>query len=404
MFRSLFAPSLVVLSVLAVPACSKDDETSLTPPDGTTCGKVVSAKDEASLRNGVAQVGSGGCVVVSGTITSSLPITLGAGVTLAGAKGARATLRSTVAAGSGAALTLSGNGARVANLDIVAPADGTGISIVAPEARLVDVTVSGTTKAAMTVYASEGGSAPSATLQNVSLEKSAVGLYVDGAGTIVEMSGGRVAENGGTSLSAGAGIVVANGAKLTLDGVTVEKNEGTGVLLDGATTRAVIKTSTVAENGQRGIWAQGLKGTLDAPALEIQDTQIAKNRIIGVGGIELKGIIIVGGSVKETVASPIPTDLGKTEPIGDGLGILDGSTDFKIEGTNFERNERAAGLVNRAVVGIIIVGGKVEPGDSGLKFVVQNSGEADVQIAAADRSTPAVPLAVNAQKLSIPKL
>ena len=87
--------------------------------------------------------------------------------------------------------------------------------------------------------------------------------------------------------------------------------------------------------------------------------------------------------------------------IGDGIGILGGSTDFKIERTNFERNDRAAGVVDGSEVGIIIVGGKVDPGDSGLKFVVQNS-KADVQIADADKSVTPKPLGISAPKIKVP--
>ncbi|MDF2693323.1 MAG: hypothetical protein K0S65_1706, partial [Labilithrix sp.] len=136
-------------------------------------------------------------------------------------------------------------------------------------------------------------------------------------------------------------------------------------------------------------------------ALMVEETQVSKNRIVGVGGVELKGIIIVGGSVKETVASPVPSNLAKTELIGDGLGIFGGSTDLKVERTNFERNDRAAGVVDGTEVGIIIVGGKVDPGPSGLKFVVQNS-KADIQIADADRSITAEPLGISAPKIKVP--
>ncbi|MBX3258297.1 MAG: right-handed parallel beta-helix repeat-containing protein [bacterium] len=386
-----------VLFAAAATGCSSDDdEGALAPPDGVSCASVAGASDESSLVSGLANVGAGGCVVLTGSVTSSVPIVID-GVTLVGAKGTRPVL--TAAPGTGGAITVTGDGSQLGNLDVTG-ARGVGVAIVARDVKVFDVVVSGAEKAAVAVVpGSEGAS--SATLTDVVLEKNAYGLYVGGAGVEVTMSGGRVSENGGSSLSAGAGVVTTDGAKLTLDGVTVEKNEGTGVLLDGASTRAVIAASTISENRERGVWAQGLQGTLDAPALRIEETELSKNRIVGMGGIALKGIIIVGGSVKETVASPVPTNLAATELIGDGVGIFGGSTDFKIERTNFAANGRAAGVVDGSEVGIIIVGGKVEPGDSGLKFVVQNS-KADVQIPDADKSTTTSPLGISAPKIQVP--
>lgn len=401
MVRTPLVPAVLLLSgILAsglATGCGSDDETTSSPPDGVACAKVVSATDEKSLVSGLLNVGAGGCVVLSGSVTSTVPVVVGNDVTLVGAKGSRAAL--TVTTGAAGAIIVSGDEAQLGNFDLL-DAPGTGVAILARSVRLFDVKVTGAKKAAVAVLPTTEGGA-TATLENVAIEKSTYGLYAQGEGVEVTMTGGRVGENGGTSLSSGVGVVAAGGAKLTLDGVTVEKNEGTGVLFDGKSTRGLIKASTIAENRERGVWAQGLQGTLEAPALAIQDTQLTKNRIIGMGGIELKGIIIVGGSVKETVASPVPTNLAATEMIGDGIGILGGSTDFKIERTNFERNERAAGVVDGSEVGIIIVGGKVDPGDSGLKFVVQNS-KADVQIADADKSVPPKPLGISAPKIKVP--
>ena len=405
MVRTPLVPAVLLLSgILAsgfATGCGSDDDTvTSSPPDGVACAKVVSATDEKSLVSGLLNVGAGGCVVLTGSVTSTVPVVVGHDVTLVGAKGSRAALTVTTGAvGALGAISVTGDKAQLGNFDLL-DAPGTGIAIVARSVRLFDVKVTGAKKAAVAVLpTTEGGS--TATLENVAIEKSTYGLYAQGEGVEVTMTGGRVGENGGTSLSSGVGVVAAGGAKLTLDGVTVEKNEGTGVLFDGKSTRGLIKASTIAENRERGVWAQGLQGTLEAPALAIQDTQLTKNRIIGMGGIELKGIIIVGGSVKETVASPVPTNLAATEMIGGGIGILGGSTDFKIERTNFERNDRAAGVVDGSEVGIIIVGGKVDPGDSGLKFVVQNS-KADVQIADADKSVPPKPLGISAPKIKVP--
>ena len=73
----------------------------------------------------------------------------------------------------------------------------------------------------------------------------------------------------------------------------------------------------------------------------------------------MRGIIIVGGSVVETVAVPVQTSLMKNEQVGDGVGFFD-SGDIKMDGTTVESNARAAGVLDNALSSIIIVGGKVQ--------------------------------------------
>ena len=396
--RSPFVPAAVVVALASgLPGCSSDDDDGASPPDGVTCASVSRADNAQTLVNAAANTAAGGCVVVSGALTSTSPVIVAEGVTLVGAKGTRPSIAVTEAVGTSAIYL--GARAQLGNLDVVA-APKVGVSLTGTDVRIFDVKVTGAKNAGIAIM--PVNDAVTATLEDVVAEKNGYGVYANGDGVTLTMKGGRISENGGTSLSAGAGLVAVAGAHVTLDGVTIEKNEGTGVLLDGAKTRAVVRTSTVAENRERGIWAQGLQGTLDEPALAVHDTQVSKNRIVGVGGVELKGIIIVGGSVKETVASPVPTNLATNELVGDGVGIFGGSTDFKIERTNFASNERAAGVVDGSEVGIIIVGGKVEPGP-GLKFVVQNS-KADVQIADSDKSVLDKPLPISAPKIQTPNV
>ncbi len=388
--------SLCLLTLVSV-GCDSEKSAAATPPPGVTCSSIMRAATGDAVLKALVNSRPGACVVVTGNVTSSTSLAVGSGVTLVGEAGPeRASLSVTDSAAPGAIVLA--DGAQLGNLDVLG-APRAGVVVTAANAKIFDVKVSGGKGTAVAVVAD--GTPGAITIERTTLEKNAYGLHVFGAGASVTVTGGRIAENGGTSLASGAGAIAAGGARLVLDGVTVEKNEGPGVLLDGATTRAEIKGATVSENRERGIWAQGLQGTLEAPALTIQDTQLTKNRILAVGGVQLKGIIIVGGSVKETVSAPAPTANATLEQVGDGLGILGGSTDFKIERTNFERNDRAAGVVDGTEVGIIIVGGKVEPGPSGLKFVVQNS-KGDIQIPEADRSTPPQPLPISAPTLKVP--
>ena len=250
---AVFLLSGILASVSATGCSSDDDKATSSPPDGVSCAKVVSATDEESLVSGLASVGAGGCVVLTGSVTSTLPVVVGADVRLVGAKGDRAARP--VTTGAVGAITVTGDKAQLGNFDLLG-APGTGVAIVARSVKLFDVKVTGAKKAAVAVLpGTESGA--TATLENVVIEKSTYGLYAQGEGVEVTMTGGRVGENGGTSLSSGVGVVAAGGAKLILDGVTVEKNEGTGVLFDGKSTRGLIKGSTIAENRERGIGRKG---------------------------------------------------------------------------------------------------------------------------------------------------
>ncbi len=388
------------LALLAIaPACSSSDDSAASAPDGVTCGSAASATDEASLRAGLDQ-GAGTCVVVKSAITSSTPIVVKSGVTLVGAKGARAAI--TVAGSPGPAIELEDN-AKLGNIDLSVTNVSVGVAIRVPNARVFDVKVSGAKSAALAVNCSDAAACGAGTiaLDNVSLEKSNYGLWALGGHLVIK--GGRVGDNGGTSLSSGLGMFAGDSTKIEIEDTVIEKNNGIGLLLDGAKTTASVKNATISENDGRGVWAQRLNGTIDNPALKVEGCTITKNKIVGMGGVEARGIIIVGGKVVETQASPIPTDLEKNEMIGDGIAVLDGSTDWRVENTTVDLNARAAGILDHAEVGIIIVGGSVKAPAGGLKFVVQNS-KASVQIADGDKSAVEKALGVSAPKITVPSV
>lgn len=395
MLRPLLTSSIVAAAALS--GCSSSDSAA-TPPDGIACSSSSAASDAASLRQALAGAAAGTCVVVqAGEIAGSF--TVGAGVTLAGARGSQPLL---VADGADFVVKLA-SGATLANVRI----DGkgvarTGISIEAATATVSDVEVTGAKRGIDAVSAGGQLEQGSIELVNVALRKNGVGLVA--SRRQITMRNGTVSENGGTALSSGYGIVASDDAVLELDGVTIEKNDLVGLLVDGPRTRAVVRSSKVLDNGGRGVWVQRVEGTLETPALRIEGTEVARNKVVGVGAFESRGIIIVGGSVGHTVAAPVVTTLAKTEPVGDGIGIFGGSGDVKIENATLEGNARAAGIIDNPATdrGIIIVGGKVGAGPSGLKLVVQNSTSAMVQIADTDRSAPAEPLGISAQKIPIP--
>lgn len=393
----------LVFSAGGLAACSSESSSSGTVPPGigVSCSTSATASDAASAKTALAAAAAGSCVVLTPGSYAG-PFTVPAGVALVAQNGSRATITGGTA--QEPAVTL-GEGSQLAVVDVL-DSPGVSVAVRAGSAVLSNVTVSGAKNAAVAVLCKDGVTpgvsscaAGSVTLVDVLLTKSTLGLWTSGAH--VTWKGGGSTNHAGTALTAAAGVIAQDGAKLDLENVTVEKNQGVGVLVDGAATTASIKNATVNENGERGVWAQRVAGTLDAPAIKIEGSQVTKNKIVGVGAIESRGIIIVSGKIADTVAAPLVTNLEGTEPIGDGLGIFSGSTDFKID-TEFSSNARTAGLIDGASErGIIIVSGKVGTGESGLKFVVQNT-KADVQIAASDRSVPAKPLGINAPRLALP--
>jgi hypothetical protein len=397
---SLRLPLPILLACFALAGCtgcSSSSETSSAPPPGLTCQSTKSATDANAVRSLLAGSTSGACVVLSGTSFAG-PFVVPAGVTLA------ASSRAVITGGSATEPAVSlDEGSALVGVDVT-DAASVGVAVRGASATITDVNVTGAKSAALAVRC-EGATCASGVVavNNVTLTKSSLGLWVNGAHVV--MKGGRSAEHGGQSLTAGQGVVAQSGAHLELTGVTVEKNEGVGLLVDGAQTTTNVDSSTIADNGERGVWIQRVAGTLDAPAVRINDSQLVRNKIVGLGLVESRGIIIVGGRVGDTAAAAVVTDLTTTEQVGDGIGIFGGSTDFKVDGSIVDQNARAAGLVDKGSnAGIIIVGGKIGAGASGLKFVVQNTPAGVVQVQDADKSAPTASLGVSAPTVGLPAL
>lgn len=374
---------LCALPLLA--ACESSSTGGGTPgsaPDDVACSSVVSAASSDDVQAALDKAPKGACVVLTGSsYGAGTEYTVKDGVTLTGGKGLR----------PGVDRGIIVVGGKVAHLD-VANAPGVGIAL-RGGATLSDVKVTGAKSAALTVTGD-------ATLEDVVLEKSAIGIFAKAAK--ITMKGGRVAENGTSSLTSGAGIIVADGTTLDIDGVTVEKNDGPGIVVDGASSKLVAKNVKVLDNAAQGVWLQNAEGTLDAPAARLEQSEVARNKLVGVGALESRGIIVVGGRIGETRSAPTVTNLAKTEDIGDGLFLFKGG-DLRVEGTTLEANARAAGVIDGSDRGIIVVGGKVTAGPSNLKVVVQNT-TATVDIGADLRSETPEPLGILAAKVQIPSL
>jgi hypothetical protein len=391
--------TLVALAAAAAASagCSSSDASGRAP-EGLSCESSQSASDTDAARSALASAKQGSCVILTGASYAG-PFAVPAGVAIAASSGSRATISGGTE--KEPAVTLA-EGSALANVDVTG-ARGVAIAVRAGSASITNVKVSGAKTAALAVLC-QGDPCASGVVQALdsTFEKSGLGVWISNAHVVLK--GGKSSEHSSESLSAAAGVVVQNGAAVTLEGFTVEKNQGAGVLIDGASTKAVIKGSTISENGERGVWIQRTVGTIDAPAVRIEESQLVKNKIVGLGSVEARGIIVIGGRVAETVAAPVVTNLATTEQVGDGVGIFGGSTDVKIDGSTLEANMRAAGVVDGSDRGIIVIGGNVAAGPSGLKIVIQNTKDTDVQVPEANKSTTTKPLGVSAPKLQLPPI
>ncbi|MDB4940575.1 MAG: hypothetical protein JWP97_109 [Labilithrix sp.] len=410
MIRPPSAPLLACLAALLGCSC-KSTETEFTgtipPGAGLACSATATAADSGGLTASLASAGAGTCVVLTGA-TYAGPFTVPAGVSVVAQNGSRAA----ITGGTAQAPTVTlGEGSGLFFVDL-ADAPGVAVAVRAANAVVNGVTVSGAKSAALAIRCTEAATPGCATgtvkVLETKLATSTMGLWVSGAHLV--MTGGSSSSHTSTSLASAAGLVAVDGARIELDGVTIEKNQGVGVLVDGPLTTAAIKNGTINENAERGVWLQKVAGTLDAPSVQITDTKIERNKIVGLGALSSHGIVVKGGRVAETVAAPLPTNLESTEQVGDGFGLFS-SADVKLDGTTIEANARSAGVVDVVdtvqLTGIIIVGGGAKigaEGVNGLKIVVQEISHADVQIDVNDRSIPPAKLGVSAPSLAVPSV
>lgn len=390
-----FALTLSVLAAtVATSACKSSDEPAQAP-DGVSCSSVVAVGDGAWAQRELANAAPGSCVVLKGGPATPAAISVPKGVTFAAGKGERPVL---TGASDEPVVTLA-EGAQLVGIQIQT-SKGVGVAVRGPKAKVRDVSITGAGSAAVAVLCSPSCVEPADStieLSQVKLAQSQMGLWVSGAH--VSWTSGESRDHASTGLAVAAGVVAQDGARVDLTGVIVARNQGVGILLDGEATGGVLKDVQVTENSERGLWAQRLKGTLEKPALRIEGSSVfSKNRIVGVGGLEARGIIFVGGRVQDTQASPTVTNLGQTEQVGDGIGLFGQSGDVKLDGVDLSGNARAAALVDNGTRGIIFVGGRVQTAGEQLKVVVQNTTE-PVTVDAANVSKLEKPIGVNAPKL-----
>ena len=393
----------VVLSSLLVPAIACGSfKNSNALPDGVTCAsRVDGGADGTALASVLSTAKPGSCVVLSSqTYTGNFKVP--AGVAVVSARDGRATIVGASAASP--AIELAGGAGSALDAVDVLRAPGVGVAVRGGATKIRDVNVEGAKGAALAILCAGAECMDDAhvvILEGVHLKKSAIGMWVSGAR--VTMNGGECTDHASDGLAASAGIVAQSGARLELTGVDVERNRGVGILIDGqGGTTGVLRDVIVSNNSERGIWAQKLAGTMNAPALRIEgNTVIEANRIVGLGMAQSHGIIFVGGKISGTTSAPIVTDLGQTDQVGDGLGVFSGSGDVRIENVSLTANSRTAGLIDNGTGVIIFVGGKVEAGASSLKLVIQSTAGVDAPPSSVSMSPT---LSVSAPNLPLAKV
>ncbi len=381
----------ILSSILPLAACSGGGGEADVPSPAydLTCSARFAAPTAERLVQVAREASPGSCVVMTAAeYEPTEPVKVPAGVHLVGAQSVRPVIHGAVHLSSDASFGAA---------DVSGPQGG--ISINGFNARLRDVTVSGVQRSAVSVGCSlnrcEG---PPNVLEDVVLVNSRLAIAV--RRTPVRLVRVRMTENGAHSAPpAPAGLFADEGAHVELDSVVIEKNADAAVFVRGEGTVLVARDTKVIDNDERGVWTEGLTGTLDRPSLVLEGCEIARNTMVGLGLVASRGIVVTGGRIAETRVARTITNDGPAD-IADGVDVLHDTGDVKLE-TTLEKNARAAGVVSGIGIGTVLVEGTVTADPPAYGFVVQ-SPQATVTIAPDATSTPGRLLGVDASPLGAP--
>lgn len=318
-----------VTALLMLSACD-GLTTGVKAPQGLVCERIKAAGQ--NLSDALSAASPGDCIIApEGTWTGSFVVP--SDVSLAASEGERVVLR-----GDGSAnpvlRVLGGSRTNVRNV-IVESSAGGGIAIDPGPANLVGVSISGTSKDALSASCTRVECSGENVVQDTSITGSATGVTVSRATLRIENS--RVAAMAGTGLADGSGIVAFNGANLTLNNVTVEDNQTIGVLIDGAATRATLTDCTVRNNGSRGVWIQ----KVSTGSVTITGGVVSGNSLVGIGARDTANLSIANTQVLDTRAVRVQVDLSTREDIGDGIGLFSGVSSALVDNVLGQGNARA---------------------------------------------------------------
>lgn len=367
-------------------------------PAGVTCSRWAQASGDSALAQALSDASSGTCVVAqAGQYRQALSVPQG--VSLVGEAGAMPEFSG--GSDTQPVVTLGPN-AVLAGLRVNASAAGIGVSGGGKGQRLHQVTVSGGTRAGVVFWCEEDCRADEAAqVSDTTITGAAVGLMT--RGVRVKLKNGVVTKSGGASLTAGYGVVASGGAVLEAEGTVIEQNESLGVLVDGARdTEVSLARVTVRENKGRGVWAQGLAGTMEKPRLTLTDTTLERNVLVGLGARGSTGIKVTGGRIAGTQsgATTGPTP-GQLVMVGDGLGAFENTGALRVEGASLEANQRSQALVDSAGAGIVLASSVTVNAGAGQGVVVQRSAQ-PVDAMNVTRPAAGMELSVSSPTLGVP--
>lgn len=381
---------LLVLSFAAL-GCGapKPPPLPLPLPEGVTCQPVTKVSDAQALTQALAATAAGGCVVAYGGSYAG-PFKVPAGVKFIALQGEKVQVSSESA--DVAAITLAGaEGTGLFQVHVVGGM-ANGIEVQGGPAQVNGVTVSATARAGILVSCPAGADcAQAASITDATLEDNGLGLWVVGAKA--QVSGGAIRRSISRTLQMGHGVVVSSGGQLEATGMVIEACESAGLLIDGAGQRTTARLGNVSIRGNRsqGVVAQALSGTLADPWLVIENSVLEGNHTRGLLVAGSRGVRVSDTSVRATVETLVPTSIGSTEKVGDGVVVVRGSGDVRLERATVEGNPRCQVLIDDGHTGISIADSQVAL-DGGLYLVVVQASQ-PVDVPAAQVSTPATSIA-----------
>jgi hypothetical protein len=316
-------------------------------PDGVTCdGALTAVADRLALALAVAASSGavpGDCVLVAGgTYTGPLEVSA-PGIIVTAEADAEVVLTSPAI---GIELTAS---ATVRGFVIDTPGRH-GVLITGSGARLLDTEVIDPGEAAVMIKCEDSGCMQRSgriDVEGLRASNAKYGIYVDAADVIIRDS--VVSGGGSEQLGGGGGLYAVNGATVELEDTRLVQN-AYGIIADGATTRVLAIDVEVSGNTERGVWAQGLRGSRALPALELRGagTRIVDNRVVGVGAFDTAGVVISGAELRGTIETEVLLDLMRRAMLGEGLSLLAGSREVEVTQTRMVDNGRAQVLVDTA--------------------------------------------------------
>ncbi|MBK6689263.1 MAG: right-handed parallel beta-helix repeat-containing protein [Deltaproteobacteria bacterium] len=379
-------------ALLALPLCWA---CGAEAPPGLECpGQIRIAADSAELSAALAAAVDGDCVgLESGVYTGPFAITSGIG--LGPVAEAEVNL---VATAETIPLTIRAADVTVTDLDLTGP------SLIALQINAAPVTINAVDlanarRAAVEIRCEEQGCLTpngQVLLAGVAISGSNNGVILDGARLRAE--GCRVEGSTTQSLSGGIGLVATGSAHVELISTNFTDNDY-GLIVDGAGTTAILDGTTVQGSRERGVWAQGLRGTIGAPSLSVGNgSRLANNRVVGLGSIDSQGLAIRDSQLVDTVLTRISINVVETAEIGDGLGLFAQSGDVVVERSVLTGNGRAQAVVDRGGANLNFGNNQI---DGALKLVVQATAS-PVVAPAGDLSTPPMPLPIAANPITLP--